>query len=67
MAFAVDGYEDEPIRAVGTFVDPQKGARLELEGEWVSHPKHGHQFKVSRFISLNQRQLKSRLSFWAPD
>lgn len=63
LSFAIDGHEDEPIRAVGILVDPQKGARLEIDGEWVSHPKHGAQFKINRFSFLKPESIEKQVVF----
>lgn len=63
ISFAVDGFEDEPIRAVGVLIDPQKGARLEIDGDWVSHPKHGAQFKINHFGFLKPESLEKQVVF----
>ena len=67
LSFAIDGYEDDPIRAVGILVDPQKGARLEIDGEWVSHPKHGAQFKINRFSFLKPESIEKQVVFLGDD
>ena len=39
------------VTAVGALPGIQPGERLSLEGRWVSNPKYGLQFQVSRYIS----------------
>jgi hypothetical protein len=31
----------------GVLTSAREGDRLAFEGEWVKHPEHGHQFKVT--------------------
>ncbi len=39
----------EPITVVGNMLGVNIGEAVKLEGMWVTHPKHGRQFKVERF------------------
>jgi exodeoxyribonuclease V alpha subunit len=36
-----------PVTVVGALLAPTVGEVLDMQGEWVSHPKYGRQFKVS--------------------
>jgi exodeoxyribonuclease V alpha subunit len=36
----------------GTLPKLSEGDRIEAEGEWMTHPKYGSQFKVSKIIIL---------------
>ena len=42
---AVDGVRD-PVTVVGNLLAPAVGEVLEMEGDWVRHPRFGDQFKV---------------------
>jgi exodeoxyribonuclease V alpha subunit len=45
---SLSGEEDTALVTVtGIFASAKEGDRLVLEGEWVKHPEHGHQFKVT--------------------
>ena len=38
--------KNELVTVIGTMASPIPGQVLELEGEWVKHPKYGEQFKA---------------------
>ena len=46
----VYGYPDL-VSAVGKFASPVPGETVELQGEWVHHPKFGEQFRVVHYKS----------------
>lgn len=39
------------VTVVGALLAPTVGEVLDMQGEWVSHPKYGTQFKVARYRS----------------
>ncbi len=47
----VEGRYD-PVVVVGSFPAPQVGETLRAEGQWVSHPKYGRQFQLSRYETV---------------
>jgi exodeoxyribonuclease V alpha subunit len=44
----VPGYNDL-VTAVGTLMAPSPGEILNMEGEWINHPKYGEQFKIASY------------------
>jgi len=43
--FGAAGVRERVVYAVGRAAELEVGARVALEGEWASHPKHGPQFQ----------------------
>jgi exodeoxyribonuclease V alpha subunit len=39
----------EPLTVVGNMLGVNVGEAIRLEGTWMTHPKHGRQFKVERY------------------
>jgi exodeoxyribonuclease V alpha subunit len=37
------------VTVVGNLISPAPGEILNMEGEWVNHPKYGEQFKIVRY------------------
>jgi len=37
------------VTVVGNLISPTPGEILKMEGEWVSHPKYGEQFKIVQY------------------
>ena len=37
---------DHPITAVGNMMSPVEGEILQMQGEWIQHPKFGRQFRI---------------------
>ena len=44
----VEGQKDL-VTVVGNLMAPTPGEILEMQGEWIRHPKFGEQFKVAQF------------------
>ncbi len=40
------------VNVVGNIVGPNPGETLEIEGEWVMHPKFGRQFKANNYKTV---------------
>ncbi len=51
VRLAVAG-EIQPVSAVGNLLGVQPGERLRLEGEWVTDPKYGRQFRVASYQTV---------------
>lgn len=49
VAQAVLDARDETVTVVGTLQAPNPGEFLEMEGEWVRHPRFGRQFQVAAY------------------
>jgi exodeoxyribonuclease V alpha subunit len=44
--------EKQPVTVVGHVPGIMAGEILEVEGEWVSHPRHGDQLKIARYRTV---------------
>jgi len=44
--------EKHLVVIVGTILQPKVGDILDLEGEWVNHPKYGKQFKFDAYVPV---------------
>lgn len=44
--------EKQLVVIVGTILQPKVGDILDLEGEWVNHPKYGKQFKFDAYVPV---------------
>ncbi|MCF8050892.1 MAG: ATP-dependent RecD-like DNA helicase [Desulfobacterales bacterium] len=42
------GGQSQPVTVVGNLLAPTSGEVLHMEGEWITHPRYGLQFKVHR-------------------
>ncbi|MBE6948790.1 MAG: ATP-dependent RecD-like DNA helicase [Ruminococcaceae bacterium] len=57
--------DDELITAVGCIPGAAEGERLELEGEWVTHPSYGPQLKVTAVSHLLPKSSAEILAYLA--
>ncbi|NER93592.1 MAG: ATP-dependent RecD-like DNA helicase [Symploca sp. SIO1B1] len=55
--------EFEVVTAVGIIPDAQPGLDIELNGEWVRHPKWGQQFKVLSYHMPEPTQEEGMVAF----
>ena len=39
--------QDDLVTVTGTLISPTPGEVLEMQGEWVMHPRYGEQFKIT--------------------
>ncbi|NLW16560.1 MAG: ATP-dependent RecD-like DNA helicase [Firmicutes bacterium] len=44
--------EPDLVTAVGIFPQLAVGERLQMQGEWTTHPQYGRQFKVESYLAL---------------
>ena len=44
--------EKHLVNIVGAILQPNVGDILDLEGEWVNHPKYGRQFKFDAYVPI---------------
>ncbi len=57
--------DDEIITAVGCIPGAAEGERVELQGEWVSHPSYGPQLKVTSVTHLLPKSRTEIYSYLA--
>ncbi len=46
------GRREGPVTVVGSFPSINVGESLRLEGEWITHPEYGRQFKVNKIETM---------------
>ena len=56
--FKINTADGSNISAVMNGIAPLLGEELELEGEWVTHPRFGRQFKAHSYNSTTETSLK---------
>lgn len=57
--------DEEMATIVGSFTEVKIGEMLELEGEWIQHPKFGRQFSVTAYKSVVPTSIQGIESYLA--